>query len=251
MSKVSIIMPTYNRGWIISRAIKSVLEQSYKDFELIIINDGSTDNTDLVLSKFNEERISIIKLETNGGLSHARNIGLKKATGELIAYLDSDNVWYKDFLKVNIESFDDQTKMVYSGQNMFLIGGTKEEPVVLARKTRNLEYNPVKLTRENYIDVNCAVHRKTMLEEVVSFDETLKVLEDWDLFVQTAIKYPFGIKHIDQILGEYYYYMPDTAETLSNKQWQKSIEKYFGVNKAEGDDLKIKTKIQSLLKNKN
>jgi len=250
MPKVSVIMPTFNRAWIIERAIKSVLEQSYKDFELIIINDGSTDNTGSVLEKFDDGRISIVKLETNGGLSHARNIGLKMATGEFVAYLDSDNIWYKDFLKVSIESFDDQTKMVYSGQNMFLVGGTKEEPIVLARKTRNLDYNLAKLTRENYIDVNCVVHRRIILEEVGYFDETLKVLEDWDLFVQTAIKYPFGIKHIDQVLGEYYYFMPETAETLSNKQWQKSIEEYFGVDKAEGDDLKIKTKIQNLLKEK-
>jgi len=248
MSKVSVIMPTYNRAWIIERAIKTVLEQSYKDFELIIVNDGSTDNTGPVLEQFNDERISIIKLETNGGLSHARNTGLKKATGEFVAYLDSDNVWYKDFLKVSVESFDDQTKMVYSGQNMFLVGGTKEEPIVLARKTRNLDYNLTKLTRENYIDVNCVVHRKTILEDIGYFDETLKVLEDWDLFVQTAIKYPFGIKHIDQVLGEYYYYMPETAETLSNKQWQKHIEWYFGIDEAEGDDLKIKTKIQNLIK---
>ena len=168
----------------------------------------------------------------------------------MVAYLDSDNVWYKDFLKVSVESFDDQTKMVYSGQNMFLVGGTKEEPIFLARKTRNLEYNLTKLTKGNYIDVNCVMHKKTILEEVGYFDETLKVLEDWDLFVQTAIKYPFGIKHIDQVLGEYFYYMPETAETLSNKQWQKHIEEYFGVDKAEGDDLKIKNKIQSLLNGK-
>ena len=99
MPKVSIIMPTFNRSWIIGRAIKSVLEQSFKDFELIIINDGSTDDTEIALKQFTDERISIIKLEVNGGLSHARNSGLKKATGELVAYLDSDNVWYKDFLK--------------------------------------------------------------------------------------------------------------------------------------------------------
>ena len=243
-------MPTYNRSWIVGRAIKSVLNQSFKDFELIIINDGSTDDTETVLKNFSDPRIVVMNLEANGGLSHARNTGLKQAKGELIAYLDSDNVWYKDYLKVSSEAFDDRTKMVYSGQNMFLVGGTKEEPIVLARKTRNLDYNLAKLTHENYIDVNCAMHRKTILEEISYFDETLKVLEDWDLFVQIAIKYPFGIKHIDQVLSEYYYYMPETAETLSNKQWPEHIKWYFGIDEAEGDDLKIKNKIQTLLSKK-
>lgn len=250
MPKVSIIMPTFNRGWIVGRAIKSALEQSFKDFELIIVNDGSTDETDTELKQFTDGRIVIIKSEINGGLSHARNLGLKKAQGELIAYLDSDNLWYPHFLEVMLEAFDKDVVMAYSGQNLLLVGGTKVEPKVLGRKTRNEIYNPSKLLTGNYIDVNCVVHKKKVLEEIGYFDETLKVLEDWDLFAKIAIKYPFGIKHIDQVLSEYYFYLPETETTLSNQKWQEWIIKMFGLEKAEGDKLKIENKLQKLLEEK-
>lgn len=243
-------MPTHNRSWIVGRAIKSVLDQSFKDFELIIVNDGSTDDTDLVLKEFTDNRIVVIKSETNSGLSHARNIGLKNAKGELVAYLDSDNLWYPQFLEVMCEAFDEKTVMVYSGQNLLLVGGTRNNPKVLGRKTRNEIYNPSKLLSGNYIDVNCVVHKRDILEDLGYFDENLKVLEDWDLFAQIAIRYPFRIKHVDQVLGEYYFYLPETETTLSNQKWEEWIEKQFGVEKIEGDKLKVKNKIQKLLDQK-
>jgi glycosyltransferase involved in cell wall biosynthesis len=247
MSKVSIIMPTYNRAWILGRAVESVLTQTFKDFELIIVNDGSADDTQKVLKDFSDARITVINLETNGGLSHARNTGLKKATGEFIAYLDSDNLWYPEYLEATMEAFDDKTIMVYSGQNLLLVGGTKEHPEIIGRKTRNEKYNPVKLTQGNYIDVNCVVHRRSLIKEVGLFDEDLKVLEDWDLFVQIAIKYPFGIKHLDQVLSEYYFYLPETETTLSNQKWQDWILEEFHMEKAEGDKLAVNSKIKNLL----
>lgn len=250
MPKVSIIMPTYNRSWLVGRAIKSVLDQSFKDFELIVINDGSTDDTDQVLKNFSDDRIVVIKSETNDGLSHARNLGLHGATGELVAYLDSDNLWYPNYLEVMCESFEKDIVMTYSGQNLLLVGGTKDSPKVLGRKTRNEDYNPAKMISGNYIDVNCVVHKRSLLEEVGYFDESLKVLEDWDLFVQIVIKFPFKVQHIDQILSEYYFYLPETESTLTNQKWHEWVENLFEVDKKEGDELKIKNKIQSLLSKK-
>lgn len=240
-------MPTYNRSWIVGRAIKSVLEQSFKDFELIIVNDGSTDDTDLVIKHFTDDRIIIVKSETNGGLSHARNLGLKKAKGEIVAYLDSDNLWYSEYLGVVCGAFDKDTMMVYSGQNLLLVGGTKDNPKVMGRKTRNEKYNPAMLLSGNYIDINCVVHRRNILEEVGYFNESLKVLEDWDLFVRIAIKYPFSIKHIDQVLSEYYFYLPETEATLTNQKWPEWVKKQFGLDKKEGDELQIINMIQKLL----
>ncbi len=250
MPKVSVIIPTFNRGWIVGRAIRSVLEQNFKDFELIIVNDGSSDDTSVVLKQFIDDRIIVVNSEINGGLSHARNLGLKKSQGELIAYLDSDNLWYPNFLEVMSEVFNKNIVMAYSGQNLLLVGGTKTDPKVLGRKTRNEIYNPSKLITGNYIDVNCMVHKKSLLDEVGYFDETLKVLEDWDLFAQIAVKHPFGIKHVDQVLSEYYFYLPETETTLSNQKWQEWIEKMFGLEKAEGDKLKIKNKLQKLIEEK-
>lgn len=249
MPKISIIMPTYNRSWIIGRAIKSVLAQTFTDFELIISNDGSTDDSDIVLQEYTDSRIRVIKQEANHGLAAARNYGLETAKGELIAYLDTDNIWYPNFLEATLEAFDDSsTVMAYSGQNLLLVGGSRASQKILGRMTRNVTYNPAELIKGNYIDVNCVVHKKELLEKLGYFDESLKVLEDWDLFARIAIAYPFQVRRVDQVLSEYYFYLPETEKTLSNQQWHTGIMEEFGLNQAEGDDLKVRTKLAELLK---
>ena len=104
-AKVSVIMPAFNRGETIETSVRSVLEQSYDNFEIIVVDDGSTDATAAIVLKLSagmdESRIRLIRLEENMGVSAARNAGLRHASGELIAYLDSDNTWRKNFLMVN------------------------------------------------------------------------------------------------------------------------------------------------------
>lgn len=97
--KVTIILPVYNRACVVSRAIKSVLNQSYANFELIVIDDGSSDNIDEVISEFEDTRILYHKLIQNGGVSNARNYGLKFSSGEAICFLDSDDEFKPDYLQ--------------------------------------------------------------------------------------------------------------------------------------------------------
>jgi glycosyltransferase involved in cell wall biosynthesis len=89
--RVSVILPTYNRGWILVEAVESVLGQDYANLELIVVDDGSTDNTKGLLLSF-EDRITVIR-QANRGVSAARNAGIRAATGELLALLDSDDTW--------------------------------------------------------------------------------------------------------------------------------------------------------------
>ena len=96
--KFSVIIPTFNRAYCLERAIDSVLNQSFKDFELIIVDDGSTDDTVEVLKKY-QNKISYIKTK-NLGVSHARNVGIKKSRGEWIALLDSDDEWHENKLEL-------------------------------------------------------------------------------------------------------------------------------------------------------
>lgn len=110
-SKVLIIIPTYNKGYIIEKTIKSILNQSYQDFELIIIDDCSSDNTREVIEKFEDKRIKYIKLEKNSGANKARNIGIQNARYELIAFHDSNEEWYtrkleKQLKYLKSEDFD-------------------------------------------------------------------------------------------------------------------------------------------------
>lgn len=242
-------MPTYNRGWIISKAIDSVLRQSFQDFELIVVDDGSADNTRDVVNKYSDKRIKYIKSDINTGASGARNIGLKQSSGELIAYLDSDNLWYERYLENMINSFDKDTVMVYSGQNLILLGGAKDNLKVLGMRTRNEKYDPYKMTKGNYIDINCVIHKRNVLDELGYFDESLKTLEDWDLFVRIVIKYPFKVKHLDQVLGEYYFYLPEVDSSQTNQQWTTWIKRHFGIDEPDGDDKKVKDKISQLLGN--
>ena len=94
--KISIIIPTYNRGDIIIKSINSVLEQTYNNLEVLIIDDYSTDNTETLISTINDKRIKYIKLNEKKGASFARNIGIKYATGKYISFQDSDDIYHKD-----------------------------------------------------------------------------------------------------------------------------------------------------------
>jgi len=106
MANVSIVIPLYNKGFIIQKTIASILEQTFTDFEIIIVNDGSTDSSLEIVSQFFDERIKIIKQE-NKGAAAARNLGIEKATYNLIAFLDADDFWYPNHLEELIKLYHD------------------------------------------------------------------------------------------------------------------------------------------------
>ena len=102
--KVSVIIPTYNRGKLIGNSIKSVLNQTYKNLEIIVVDDGSTDNTKEEVEKIKDEKIRYIKLEKNGGAANARNIGIMNSTGRYISFQDSDDIMYPNKLEIQIKN---------------------------------------------------------------------------------------------------------------------------------------------------
>lgn len=244
-------MPTYNRSWIIERAINSILKQTVQDFELIVINDASTDDTGAKIKSLQDKRIVLHTLSENKGQSIARNEGLKLAQGEIIAYLDSDNLWYSNYLEVMLSELTANYVLVYASQNLLLCGGSKENLQIIGRQVRDYPYNPDGLTRGNFIDINCTVHRKDILDEIGMFDENLKTLEDWDLFARIAVKHPFQIKHVSQVLGEYYFFLRDTAPSVENgilsDDW---LREHFKVQQPTGDDKVVIDKIKKLISNK-
>ena len=100
---VSVVIPTYNRAWVIKEAVDSVLAQDYKDFELIIVDDGSTDNTSDVLASYGED-VRVL-FQENRGVSAARNRGVAEASGHFVAFLDSDDLWLPKKLSIQVEFF--------------------------------------------------------------------------------------------------------------------------------------------------
>jgi len=181
---VSIIMPAYNRETVIADAIDSVLQQSYLAFELIVVDDGSTDSTTLMASRYEADpRVRLEKRPARQGVSAARNLGLALAKGELIAYLDSDNTWLPDYLSTMVGTFMQMPEIeaAFSGQYLYFPG--EPEPTMV----RFGSFNKSLLSNNNYIDLNCFMHRSSALAKAGGgFCETLKRLEDWDLILRIS-----------------------------------------------------------------
>ncbi len=185
----SIIMPFHNRKATLERAINSVLAQRHKHYELIAIDDGSTDGgSELIEQRYADEirtgRIILVKT-ARGGVSKARNIGLQKAKYPWIAYLDSDNALKPAFLAAFADSMVDHPtyKTFYSYFESFTNPGRRGAP-----------FDRTKLLAANFIDLGAFVHSKDLFEKLGGFDESLKRLVDWDLVIRyTEKNYPVCI----------------------------------------------------------
>lgn len=218
---VSVIMATYNRKDIISDSIDSVLNQSFKQFELIIIDDGSDDGTEeFIKDKYaNCDKIKYLKIN-HSGLSHARNYGLNKSEGNIIAYLDSDNQWYPKFLEVMLKKLEN-SHCAYCGINV-------ENRIDGITETLNSKFNRKVLLKENFIYINSFIHKKMLYEKYGDFDENLKRFEDWDLIIRyTKDEDPV---HVKDILVNYV--IDNSYETISNtlpldENIEKILDRYW------------------------
>ena len=197
---VSIVMPTFNRRSVISKAIESVLSQSHKNWELLVVDDGSMDNTSEVVNQFLcDSRIHYAPLE-HSGVSAARNHGLKSATGSIIAYLDSDNLWEPHFLRAMIVFvLSQRLDAAYSSIEVI-------DDEDFPKLYRGDIFVWSACLRTNYIDLNCFVHMRHLAlstEKRELFDTKLKRLVDWDfilrLTAQASVSYaPFvGVRYYD------------------------------------------------------
>ena len=201
---VSVIIPTYNRAHLVGRAIQSVLDQTYQDFELIVIDDASTDNTEEVVKSFNDERIKYLKHDENKGVAAARNTGIKVARGEYIAFQDSDDEWFSQKLEKQMKVFEaasPEVGVVYTG--FWRIESNKKIYIPsekVARKEGNIH---AELLRGNFVDTPTAVVKKDCFAKVGIFDERLPRLQDWELFIRISKDYHF--KCVDEPLLISYY----------------------------------------------
>ena len=204
---VSIVMPTYKRADSIALAIDSVLQQSYQNWELVIVDDGGNDGTDKVIESYKDSRIRYECLETNQGVSAARNRALSNATGELICYLDSDNTWHQDYLLIMAGLFCEKPEFdsAFSAQYLFKKG--QEKPYAM----RYGLFNKTLLLNRNYIDMNCFMHRRSLYDNLGGFDQNLRRLVDWDLIIRyTEEKRPYAVP---AILSDYFF--NDGEETIT------------------------------------
>ncbi len=211
--KVSVIIPTYNRASLLPRAIKSVLNQTFKDFELIIVDDCSTDNTEEVVEEFQkkDKRIKYLRLKKNSGApAHPRNVGIKNSQGKYIAFLDNDDEWLPEKLEKQLNLFEKT-----NNPKLGFVGGN----VLIVEENRIKEYKVPKCgdNFQNFLS-NCLIKstssvmiRKIVLEDVNLFDESLESTDDWEMWIRISQKYDFDF--VSEPIFKYYFHQQNLSRS--------------------------------------
>lgn len=202
--KVSVIIPTFNRGHCIKRCINSVINQTFKNLEVIIIDNYSSDETYNLISGFNDERIKYFLFKNNNIIAKSRNYGLSKANGQYIAFLDSDDFWKSRKLEVSINYLDAGFDLIY--HNLII----KNESYRFGHKIRNFSWQLKKPIKKNLIlngspiSTSSVVIRSTLIKKINGFSEEVKLVgsEDYDAWIRCAI-FSNGYKYINKDLGYY------------------------------------------------
>jgi glycosyltransferase involved in cell wall biosynthesis len=184
---VSVIIPTYNRGWIVKEAIDSVFEQDFSDYELIVVDDGSDDNTPTILKAYGKK--IIVLHQANKGVSAARNRGIAAASGRLIAFLDSDDLWLPRKLSAQVKFFKDHPDAVINQtQERWIRSGVPLNP-----KKRHHKFSGMIFERSLalcLVSPSAVMIKKSLFGTVGIFDEHLPACEDYDLWLRISCCYP-------------------------------------------------------------
>jgi teichuronic acid biosynthesis glycosyltransferase TuaG len=261
---VSIIMPVYNSELFIKKSIRSVLLQTYKNWELIIIDDGSTDNSIEIIRDF-EQKENRIKLITqkNSKQAIARNNGIKNSNGQIIAFLDSDDLWFPQKLEICISQFEKDIDLIFTDSYMF---ENDNESIDVA----NLKkfgvgdcyfegHKSLKLfLKQNQIPILTVLLKKRILESVKGFDWDCVPAEDYDLWIR-LLKNGFKFKSIKDSLS--LYRINSLSSTNNDRYATKAVLKLFIKNFKKSDIVFLKCEyelkiwvfrwIQNVLNNKN
>ena len=228
LSLVSVIIPSFNRAYCLPECIRSVLRQS--GFELIVVNDGSTDDTVKVLKSFSD--IRVIHLANNQGVSYARNQGIEQAKGSLICFLDSDDLWEIGKLEAQVKWMQDhpECQAVYTDE-IWIRNGVRVNPMFKHQKYSGDIFKqclPLCI-----VSPSSVMLRKTLLDEVGVFDESMPVCEDYDLWLRIAVRYPFTFLN-DQLIIK----RGGHKDQLSRKYWGMDRWRIYALEKLlRGDDL--------------
>jgi glycosyltransferase involved in cell wall biosynthesis len=190
---VSVVITCYNYGQYVEKAIESVFLQTYEDFEIILVDDGSTDDSEQRIRPFlSDKRLTYIR-QKNKGQANAKNTGIKHAKGEFIAFLDADDLWETTKLEKQLALFsNDKTGVVFSRARYIDKNGS---PLDISLKGKYLQPRSGNVTNflffDNFIPFSSSIIRKQCLEVFKGFDESLEMGIDWDLWLKISTQYAF------------------------------------------------------------
>jgi glycosyltransferase involved in cell wall biosynthesis len=211
LPKVSVIVPTYNRASWLEETLRSVVSQTFKDFELIVVDDGSIDNTSQIMQSFPDAQY--FSMGKNSGVSKARNLGLDYAKGEFICFLDSDDLWDERKLEVQLHWMKNNidSQVCYTNE-IWIRNGVRVNPMNKHRKyTGDIFRYCLALC---IVSPSSVMLRKELFDKVGNFDESLPACEDYDLWLRIAVKYAFHFIEEPLIIKR-----GGHADQLSRKYW--------------------------------
>ena len=220
MKKVSVVIPAYNCGRLIGQTISSILAQTYSNFELLIIDDGSTDNTRAVIQSFNDERVKYFYQENHGGPSRARNKGIEESTGDYIFIFDSDDLMRNEKIELSVKAMEENPDAdilftrfsLVDEENKILREDYLKEYLTLSNliNTQHIDDNAYYIkanellpavVKSNFIGTSSVMLRSSALAESDRFDESLKNADDRLFWIRFSAKHS-GI-FLNAVLHDY------------------------------------------------
>ena len=239
MIKISVIIPLYNKAKSIRRTLSSVLNQTYKDFELIVVDDGSTDDGSEIVKSIDDDRIRVFRKQ-NGGVSSARNYGVKLSNHDLVTFLDADDLWEKDYLK-NLASMREAYPMAgmyaQAYDKIFNNGSIESPDLTFMHGKRELLIDKY----ENYVlkyPLICASSiaiDKSLFISAGCFDEKLSHGEDLELWFRLAMMKPFVYN--GEVTAHYMF-----GDQLNTHLKLPKVEKFFSYKMISNRDLYLDIK---------
>jgi glycosyltransferase involved in cell wall biosynthesis len=216
---VSVVITAYNYGLFLPEAIESVLRQTFKDLEVIVVDDGSTDNTsEVILPYLSNPCFRYIRKE-NGGQASAKNRGVNESKGEFIAFLDADDVWFPTKLEKQMPFFSDPKVGVVYSKRVLIDTEGNERPFEHPRLYRGRVLNQIFIN--NFVCFSSVIIKRECFEKIGTFDETLPMAIDYDLWLRIALHYHFD--YVDEPLVKYrvgHGHMSENKEKRFDCAWQ-------------------------------
>lgn len=214
--KVSVVIPTYNRAAFIREALNSVLQQSFQAYEILVIDDGSTDNTAELLSQMGDSRIRYLT-QDHRGVSAALDLGWRSAHGQYIARLDSDDRWLPDLLQQLVTRMDADPSLgvVFArAQGMDAQGHLLTQ--LIGTEERFPGHTLKSLIYGDFVCPIAVLIRRAVIERAGGYDASLIANEDWDLWIRIASQ-QYGIGYVPRVLAHYRYHTQNLTRTTSDR----------------------------------
>jgi glycosyltransferase involved in cell wall biosynthesis len=238
--EVSVIVRTQNRPFLLQKALTSLANQTFRDFEVILINDGGDDISELMRPFDSQLSICYIHHPVPKGRTAAINAGIKSSQGRWLSYLDDDDILYPWHLEALVQAAENsQEKFVYSDYNRALfLDSTAIDPAVL-RGAHPWEFSRNELLVQNHVPIHTWLHARECVDKAGLWDESLDRLEDYEFLLRVSARYRFH--HLSRVTCEYRYYIDSANSIYTDRQrTQDALQQIYQRNPVSDPDLRFK-----------